>query len=411
MSKVSKSLQITATACFLLALLRIAIGWQFLYEGLWKLNTQKTPQPWSAEGYLANSQGPFRETFRKMAADPDGLKKLDYASVSTEWDQAKNRFIEHFRTAPPREHRLTDEQAATIERLVEGPQEFSQSLSALPQGVDLTKFRFRRPGPDSKAYVKYDAAGKRLVTNTHLLPEELAEFVRLAPKSDPKLGAYTAAARRLINDSGNLSFKERLRVLLVEDRDRNGHVQEKYAGSVDAKRPGDADVYRHLVDRYQRDLAMARVQYQHDHLARQWSDIQERKAKLVGPVDALTAELQTEMYKVLTTDQFQYGVPAKPQPWVNQSVIWGLIILGGLMLIGFFSRTASFGAAVMLFMFYLAMPPFPGVPEAPGPDHSLIVNKNLIECLACLALATLPTGRWLGVDALVRRFIWRKKTD
>ena len=53
--------QVSALACLLLVLLRVSIGWQFLYEGLWKLNTLKGPKPWSAEGYLANSRGPFRD--------------------------------------------------------------------------------------------------------------------------------------------------------------------------------------------------------------------------------------------------------------------------------------------------------------------------------------------------------------
>ena len=33
--------------------------------------------------------------------------------------------------------------------------------------------------------------------------------------------------------------------------------------------------------------------------------------------------------------------------------------------------------------------------------HYFIVNKNLIEMLACLAIASLPTGQWVGLDALL----------
>ena len=39
-------------AIVLIVLLRIAIGWQFLYEGIWKYDTLSTPTPWTAEGYL-----------------------------------------------------------------------------------------------------------------------------------------------------------------------------------------------------------------------------------------------------------------------------------------------------------------------------------------------------------------------
>jgi len=60
---------------------------------------------------------------------------------------------------------------------------------------------------------------------------------------------------------------------------------------------------------------------------------------------------------------------------------------------------------------YLTIPPWPGVPQPAGPEHSLIVNKNLIELIACLALAGLPSGRWIGLDALIHRFVLRGKTD
>ncbi|MGV2340437.1 MAG UNVERIFIED_CONTAM: hypothetical protein LVR18_42765 [Planctomycetaceae bacterium] len=59
----------------------------------------------------------------------------------------------------------------------------------------------------------------------------------------------------------------------------------------------------------------------------------------------------------------------------------------------------------MIFGFYLAMPPLPGLPETPGPEHSLIVNKNLIEVFALAALACLPSGVWFGLDGTVTKFL------
>ena len=48
------------------------------------------------------------------------------------------------------------------------------------------------------------------------------------------------------------------------------------------------------------------------------------------------------------------------------------------------------------------MPPFPWLPTAPNNEgYYLFVNKNVIECLALLALATTASGRWLGLDALI----------
>ena len=52
-----------------IVVLRVLIGWHFLYEGLSKLTTPG----WSASGYLLQSRGPFAALFRGMAANPGVL--------------------------------------------------------------------------------------------------------------------------------------------------------------------------------------------------------------------------------------------------------------------------------------------------------------------------------------------------
>ena len=47
------------------------------------------------------------------------------------------------------------------------------------------------------------------------------------------------------------------------------------------------------------------------------------------------------------------------------------------------------------------MPPWPGLPPNPKAEgHYFIVNKNLIEMIACLVLVIIPSGHWIGLDAL-----------
>jgi thiosulfate dehydrogenase [quinone] large subunit len=53
--------------------LRVLIGWHFLYEGLSKLANPG----WSAAGYLSQSRGPFAGLFRWMAADPSVLSDVN----------------------------------------------------------------------------------------------------------------------------------------------------------------------------------------------------------------------------------------------------------------------------------------------------------------------------------------------
>ena len=50
-----------------LVLLQLAIGWHFLYEGLWKIKAEKT---WSSRPYLSAANGPTGPAMRWSAGDP-----------------------------------------------------------------------------------------------------------------------------------------------------------------------------------------------------------------------------------------------------------------------------------------------------------------------------------------------------
>jgi uncharacterized membrane protein YphA (DoxX/SURF4 family) len=133
-----------------------------------------------------------------------------------------------------------------------------------------------------------------------------------------------------------------------------------------------------------------------------------------------TAAMKQSLADVLTSEQKQLAPikgPTAPSltqwsrlDWSDFSVKWGLIVVGGCLLLGLFTRTACVAGALLLLMFYLAMPPLPGLPENPRSEgHYLLINKNLVEMLALLALATTYSGRWAGLDGLIH-FLnpWRR---
>jgi uncharacterized membrane protein YphA (DoxX/SURF4 family) len=379
-----------------------------------------------------NARGPLRDTFRGMVDDPNGLDKLDYDKVTAHWDAWRDRFLAKWSDDPK-----IAEIRQELTELLDGPGEFTQKLDRLPDGVDLKKFKLPKDVKDP--YLRYDAKAARLEINFHLKPSELesllqsgkpkgAENAGKAPEGDSgakstatkdkkaaaALKKWRDAVNALYKTTSKLSLRERLQVLLKEDPERVGVVLEAQAGTIDHKRPGEIDKYRHLLARYEKNLKEARQTYQREHLDKQWREIFDKKTELVGPVDALTAEFHASAYKLLDEKQAQRGpVPEAPSKvrQINQITMWSLATLGVLLMTGLFSRLSALGAAGLLLLFYLPMPPWPGVPEPPGPEHSLFINKNLIEFFACLALASMPTGRWLGVDALLRRFLLRKRTD
>ena len=90
------------------------------------------------------------------------------------------------------------------------------------------------------------------------------------------------------------------------------------------------------------------------------------------------------------------------QELIDWTTRWGVFLVGVCLLLGLFSRTACLAGAGFLLMFYLSMPPLPGLPDNPRAEGTyLYINKNFIEMLALLTLATTASGRWVGLDGLL----------
>ncbi len=91
--------------------------------------------------------------------------------------------------------------------------------------------------------------------------------------------------------------------------------------------------------------------------------------------------------------------------FVDSLNMYGLVILGLGLILGLFTRWIAIGGAVLLLMFYLINPPLPGLYyTTPTEGHYLIINKNLIEMMALVALAFIPTGRFFGLDRFLHAY-------
>lgn len=148
-----------------------------------------------------------------------------------------------------------------------------------------------------------------------------------------------------------------------------------------------------------------------------WKDAKANVAKWRGELkkdlDSQTAAFKKALSDTLSADQKSRTptvvVPPRPFSWDRQldvadaAVKYGLIGIGLCLIAGCFTRLAAVLGAGLLFMFYLAMPALPYLPEGPKSEgHYLYVNKNIIEMVALLALASLNTGRWAGLDGLLQ---------
>ena len=423
--------KISLLAVVLLVLLRISIGWHLMYEGLWKLSTLKTSTPWSDEGYLKNATGPMRGTFREMTGDPNDLKWLDHGHMTAKWDGWRERFLAHYPAVDQPNSVSKQPVQDRLNRLMDGQDAFAAALESLPPDFDLAKV-----GGVSKKAIKFDAKAKRLIVDgkLHLLPIERDRLVDAAEKAKPEDKAAQApfddfikAVKEVAKLSSRLSFHERLTALLKQDPERVGVMLKANAGgkggddgdasagdSASKQTPvviGDVDKYKNYLAFYEQQYAKAKTKSDWDHLGKQWIEVQQLRRDLVGPVQALEQELFTSAEELLSVEQLATGPvapAASPIRSINLRTMWGLTIFGLLLMLGLFTRLSALGGAALLTLFYLAMPPWPGVQEIPSIEHNLYVNKIFVEMVALLAIAAMPSGKWFGLDAAVSVLFTRR---
>lgn len=268
----------------LLVLLRIAIGWHLLYEGMYKLETRSTAHPWSARWYLQNSEGPASGIFRALVPEAAPTDPFDQPAISAYWTRIVDRYADYF-TLDPDQY----ESAQSERRFFE----------------------------------------KRL--QSEVLDDPLMQAI----------------------------IQEHARLLHISPAAITTSEQARF-------------------ERHRRQLQSA--------------------------VDGLTEKLEIQLRGLLEPEQRALGdSPAgRLINTVDRLVVWGLVILGGCLMIGLFSRLAAVAGAGLLLSFYVAMPPLPGLTSMHvGSAHYLYVNATLIEAMALLALSTTQSGLWAGLDIIV----------
>jgi thiosulfate dehydrogenase [quinone] large subunit len=103
--------------------------------------------------------------------------------------------------------------------------------------------------------------------------------------------------------------------------------------------------------------------------------------------------------------EFFRWIASQPHLLDNANLItmYGLTLVGVLLMLGLFTRLAAAGGIGFILLFYLCNPPFIGYFYAiPTEGTYLIVNKNLVELCALVVILLTGTGRFAGLDGIVR---------
>jgi len=148
------------------------------------------------------------------------------------------------------------------------------------------------------------------------------------------------------------------------------------------------------------------LSFERERAAEKRKELETDRKELLKELDAQGSALREAVAKLATPEQLASAGPPST-PWttldrINLLTTVGVLLIGLCLILGLFTRFAALGAAVFLLQIYLSMPPWPGLPLGPKAEgHYFIVDKNLVEMLACLSLMCLPTGQWVGLDALL----------
>ncbi len=442
-----------------LVALRLSIGVHFLYEGVWKIGNPD----FSAEGFLATAKGPAAPLFYAMLPDIDGRSRLEIETVPVA-DALRDALRDHRDVNETRISRELGgrENEESEQKLRDFVADSLRLLWETEDKLDALLGREREAmvgllGPEADME-EADAAREKLASWVAKLGELESEFeaemadLKIAavgggpPPYDPAVPPADAFDADAALSAGQVSGNGNRAVLAVEDRvtgarqyvdrwkDLQRAVVRKYAPTDQQK----LDLER-LVRRYQQSVedytfdALEDIEAYFDSLARWeadrygpnrgahhqkqrgWEKMHWLRAEargFLGELDEMERGLHHAMWDVLDEPQKQRGF--LPVGWTRTdlldfAVTWGLTAIGVCLILGLFTRPAALGGAVFLVFVLLTQPPWPTIyppaPEVVG--HALVVDKNFVEMVALLLLATTAVGRWGGLDYFVENFAIR----
>ena len=410
---------------FFLLALRLAIGWHFLFEGLYKVQTYytgptETSKPFTSEPYFKVAPGPLGAKMRKEFSDPEAeiatkvkaprtFPAADFAKLTVEHQAAKcpeavaklidaNDMLEKVKEAiklevenDPKAIKTAEDKAikdakdaataalASAEQK-SGPNLWTEADRAEIQ-KDSEKAQAKAKTDADKARAESQAKGEKIDT---LAPERIvaakAAYARWVYGVDPR----PAQVKFISGD------------LLLTAPQRIEHL-EWVKNEAKAAEERETDGLGNGTGTESKRLAEFRM------------DAITAEADLARDANTFIADLKKDLNGGKAVEET--GRRSRGQR-MDRITMWFLVAVGTCLMAGLFTRLACVLAAGFLVMTYLTHPAFPWYPIPPNTEgNPVFINKNVIEALALLTLACYPTGRWLGLDALVLRPLCKYKGE
>lgn len=220
---------------------------------------------------------------------------------------------------------------------------------------------------------------------------------------------------------------EKKYALSEEQKENIDAIYDQYVSSLDTfltSKAGDVQAYFVSLDLLKKDKSNGNDGP--EQKKRQWEQMMKLRGEMNGwlkAIEGLGADMTTDFESVLTTEQksksgtlpeiipttdrMPLGITFPFASWtsfLNFTITWALTAIGFCLITGFCARLAAIGGGLFLCSVCMTQPAWPLIwpHDAPILGHAMIVDKNFVEMVAIFTLATMPVGRWAGLDY----FVW-----
>ena len=386
------------------------MGCHFLYEGVWKI-THAEQFVGETEGFLSGARGPLAAVFYKFIPDIDGHQRLEgnlaeengveieltgkpakvcKLKLAKTWDDLRQKFVDYYRPKA-----VTDDSQKLYDQLVKDAKKVSdRHIRGLMDFVEENEKKIKAHFESLKRFQEGRKTDPSTTFQTQRRWDEMQDLRKEAKGLMAEL------------DSRENALKAELLNLL--DKDRKPETDAVLAAEKKEEEAKKAAAGKKLADAGPKKSEPGAA-------AAKPAKAEKPTAKSAPATETTEASMVVVDLSPLAVGHPEIGpfaASSNPFQWkrVEQLAFlltWSLFAIGLCLVLGLFTRPAALaGAGFMLFV-VMSQPSYPFVIPADPPQlgHALLINKDFVEMVALLMIASTCLGRWTGLDFFIHKYL------